>query len=177
MVKARTILAKLWIPALLVLGLALLAACGASATATPAPTATSAPAPTAMVEPTAMAPTATAMAGETPAPTAMVEPTAVPPTSTPRPAPTRVVETTHVPEGVISFGVTETGVFEGHPRFMSSPRVQYSAVTFGESMVAIQPDLSPGPMLAASWDISPDGRYWTWITLPSYKWKKWVSFL
>ena len=160
MVKARTVISKLWIPALLALALALVAACGSSATSTPVPTATSAPAPTAM--PTAMAPQPTAMAGETPEPTAMAQPTAVPPTSTPRPAPTRVTETTHVPEGIISFGVTETGVFEGHPRFMSSPRVQYSAVTFGESMVAIQPDLSPGPMLAASWDISPDGRYWTW---------------
>ncbi len=65
------------------------------------------------------------------------------------------------PQGVMNYSVKETGVFEGHPRFMSSPRVQYSAVSFGESMVAIQPDLSPGPLLAAEWDISDDGQFWT----------------
>ena len=159
MVKARTVFAKLWIPALLTVALALAAACGSSATSTPVPTATTAP--TAMPAVTE-APTAAAMPGETPEPTAMSEPTAVPPTSTPRPAPTRVEEVTHEPEGTITYGAKETGVFEGHPRFMSSPRVQYSAVTFGESMVAIQPDLSPGPMLAAEWEISPNGQLWTW---------------
>ena len=94
--------------------------------------------------------------------TAAVQQPTVAPTSTPRPAPTRVVETTHEPEGVMNYGVKETGIFEGHPRFISSPRVQYSAVTFGESMVAIQPDLSPGPLLAIEWDISEDSRIWTW---------------
>ena len=61
----------------------------------------------------------------------------------------------------MNYGVKETGVFEGHPRFMSSPRVQYSAVSFGESMVVIQPDLSPGPLLASEWDISDNGQIWT----------------
>ena len=66
------------------------------------------------------------------------------------------------PAGSINYGVKETGIFEGHPRFISSPRIQYSAVTFGESMVAIQPDLSPGPMLATEWSISDDFLTWTW---------------
>ena len=61
----------------------------------------------------------------------------------------------------MNYAVKETGVFEGHPRYMSSPRVQYSAVSFGESMVAIQPDLSPGPLLASEWDISDNGQVWT----------------
>ena len=61
----------------------------------------------------------------------------------------------------MNYAVKETGVFEGHPRFMSSPRVQYSAVSFGESMVAIQPDLSPAPLLASEWDISDNGQIWT----------------
>ena len=61
----------------------------------------------------------------------------------------------------MNYAVKETGVFEGHPRFMSSPRVQYSAVSFGESMVAIQDDLSPGPLLASEWDISDNGQIWT----------------
>ena len=61
----------------------------------------------------------------------------------------------------MNYAVKETGIFRGAPRFMSSPRVQYSAVSFGESMVAIQPDLSPGPLLASEWDISDDGQFWT----------------
>ena len=65
------------------------------------------------------------------------------------------------PAGSINYGVKETGIFEGHPRFISSPRVQYSAVTFGESMFAIQKDLSPGPMLATEWSISDDFLTWT----------------
>ena len=106
-----------------------------------------------------MAEEPTAMPGETPA--ATVAPTAVPPTSTPMPAPTRAAPATHESQGVMNYGVKETGVFEGHPRFMSSPRVQYSAVSFGESMVAIQQDLSPGPLLASEWSISDDGQFWT----------------
>ncbi|PKB83060.1 MAG: hypothetical protein BZY88_03055 [SAR202 cluster bacterium Io17-Chloro-G9] len=66
------------------------------------------------------------------------------------------------PSGTLNYGVKETGIFEGHPSLISSPRVQYSAATFGESMVAIQPDLSPGPMLAESWSISEDFLTWTW---------------
>ena len=46
--------------------------------------------------------------------------------------------------------------------YMDSSTIQYAAVTFGESMVAIQPDLSPGPLLAAEWEIDRTGRYWTW---------------
>ena len=160
----RTIFSKLWIPILLALSLALVVACGSAeepeptqppATTAAQPVATSAPEPTAMAEPTAMP-------GETPeaAPTAMAQPT-VAPTSTPRPAPTRAAAATHEPQGVMNYAVKETGVFEGHPRFMSSPRVQYSAVSFGESLVAIQPDLSPGPLLAAEWDISDNGQIWT----------------
>ncbi len=159
MFNPRTIFSRLWIPILLALSLALIAACGSSATeepaATQAPTATTAPAAT-------TAPSATAVPASTTAPsaTAMPQPTAAP-TSTPKPAPTRALESSHVPQGVLNYAVKETGVFEGHPRFMSSPRVQYSAVSFGESMVAIQPDLSPGPLLAAEWDISDNGQIWT----------------
>ena len=162
MFNPRKILSRIWFPFLMLSALALVVACGSSATEAP-PTATSAPqttaAPTAMAEqPTARAGVPTAMAEQ---PTARAEQPTPAPTSTPRPAPTRVVETTHQPEGVMNYAVKETGVFEGHPRFMSSPRVQYSAVSFGESMVAIQPDLSPGPLLAAEWNISDDGQFWT----------------
>ncbi len=88
-------------------------------------------------------------------------------TATPEPTtavamPTPVAEPADADEdSVINYGVKETGVFEGHPRFMSSPRVQYSAVSFGESMVAIQEDLSPAPLLATEWSISENGQIWT----------------
>ena len=162
MFNPRRILTRLWIPILLLSALALVVACGSPATEAPAteapavPQATSAPVATAAPDATE-APAATAAPGTTAQPQA----TAVPPTSTPMPAPTRVVETTHTSEGEMNYAVKETGIFEGHPRFMSSPRVQYSAVSFGESMVAIQPDLSPGPLLASEWDISDNGQIWT----------------
>lgn len=66
------------------------------------------------------------------------------------------------PTGTINYGVVETGIFEGHPRFISSPRYQYVAVTAGEAMVTINPDLSPGPFLATEWSIAPDFVTWTW---------------
>jgi len=66
------------------------------------------------------------------------------------------------PAGTINYGVKETGIFEGHPRFISSPRYQYMAVTAGEAMVTINPDLSPGPFLATSWNISDNFLVWTW---------------
>ena len=162
MFNPRRILTRLWIPILLLSALALVVACGSPATEAPAtevpaaPQATSAPVATAAPDATE-APAATAAPGAT----AQAQATAVPPTSTPMPAPTRVVETTHMSEGEMNYAVKETGIFEGHPRFMSSPRVQYSAVSFGESMVAIQPDLSPGPLLASEWDISDNGQIWT----------------
>lgn len=156
---------KHWLAAALAALLALLLACGEAATAVPtqAPTATPAPTQAGQPAPTqaGQAPAATATPAPTQAGQGQTPPTPAP-TSTPLPAPTRAAPATYEPEGALNYGVRETGVFEGHPRFMSSPRVQYSAVSFGESMVAIQPDLSPGPLLAASWDISPDGVNWTW---------------
>ena len=77
-------------------------------------------------------------------------------------APTEAPEAMNAePSGTINYGVPETGIFEGHPRFISSPRVQYAAVTFGESMFAIKRDLTPGPMLATEWSISEDFLTWT----------------
>ena len=161
MFSLRSVVSKLWLPVLLMMALALVVACGESATEEPtaAPAATSVPATTAAPQAAATeAPEAEQEEEEQAAPTQ--EAAAPQPTSTPRPAPTTAVQT-HEPEGVMNYAVKETGVFEGHPRFMSSPRVQYSAVSFGESMVAIQPDLSPGPLLASEWDISDNGQVWT----------------
>ncbi len=151
---------RLWFPILLLMALALIVACGSSATEEPdTDSGTSAAAPVATPVPQAEAtePPEEEVEEEEAPTTAAAAPQ---PTSTPRPAPTTAVQT-HVPEGVLNYSVKETGVFEGHPRFMSSPRVQYSAVSFGESLVAIQDDLSPGPLLASEWEISPDGQLWS----------------
>ncbi|MQF92142.1 MAG: ABC transporter substrate-binding protein, partial [SAR202 cluster bacterium] len=85
----------------------------------------------------------------TPVPTAAVMAT--------KAAPAKVKAT-----GTINYGVKETGIFEGHPRFISSPRYQYMATTAGESMVTIQPDFSPAPSLAIEWSIADDFVTWTW---------------
>ena len=160
MFNRRSGFSRLWLPILLLMALALVVACGSSATEeAETDSGASGAAPTATPMPVAEATEAPAEEEEEEeAPTQQAA--APQPTSTPRPAPTTAVQT-HVPEGVMNYAVKETGVFEGHPRFMSSPRVQYSAVSFGESMVAIQPDLSPGPLLAAEWDISDNGQIWT----------------
>jgi len=112
--------------AIVLLIVALLFACGSSATDTPASSGKT---------------TATAV------PTAMAQATEVPGMA--------------VPTGVINYGVPETGIFQGHPRELSSPRVQYSAISYGESMWAIQPDLSAGPLLATEWSVSDDFLTWT----------------
>jgi len=145
--------------AIVLLFVVLLFACGSSATAVPAP---AAKAPAAKA-PAAKAPVATSQdkAKEegakkdrgvptvTPVPTAAVMAT--------KAAPAKVKST-----GTINYGVKETGIFEGHPRFISSPRYQYMATTAGESMVTIQPDFSPAPSLAIEWSIADDFVTWTW---------------
>lgn len=120
----------------------LIIACGTAATDTPAttPAATSdGAASTAMAQPTL---------GAGPNPTAMPQPTAMP--SQPM---TRA--------GTLNIGEKETGVFEAHPQLTSSPRIQFTNMTVGEGLVRIDKDLSPKPLLAESWSISPDFLTWT----------------
>ena len=136
--------------AIVLLFVALLFACGSSATATPASSSSSSTPPTAVPLPTSTSqPSAIGGVTPTPIPTAAVQAT--------KAAPAKVKST-----GTINYGVKETGIFEAHPRFISSPRYQYVAVTAGESMVTINPDLSPGPFLAVEWSISDDFLVWTW---------------
>lgn len=66
------------------------------------------------------------------------------------------------PAGTINYGVVETGIFDGHPRLLFSPRIQYVAATLGESLVTMNNDGSASPSLASEWTISADGRAWTW---------------
>nr|MBC8281677.1 hypothetical protein [Chloroflexota bacterium] len=130
---------------------ALLFACGSSATATPVSSGDSNQ-PTARPQPTSVPATTIPSAGGSVAPTAI---------------PTAAVQATKAPPpkvkptGVINYGVPETGIFQGHPRELSSPRVQYAAVSYGESMWAIDKQLKASPLLVTEWSISDDFLTWT----------------
>ncbi|MCI0811930.1 MAG: hypothetical protein J4O10_10310, partial [Chloroflexi bacterium] len=132
--------------AIVLLFVALLFACGSSATATPVSSGSTSP--TAVPPQATSAPSTGGAAAPTAVPTAAVQATKAPPAKV-------------KPTGTINYGVPETGIFDGHPRKISSPRVQYAAVTFGESMFAIKRDLTPGPLLATEWSISDDFLVWT----------------
>jgi len=136
--KSRWRISQHWPKAIVLLFVALLFACGSSATATPQSGGSSSTSPTAK-------PAATS---------AVTAPTAVPQATAEPPAMMK-------PAGTLNIGQKETGIFEAHPRFVSSPRIQFTSSTVGEGLVAIQPDLSPGPSLAKSWSISPDYLTWT----------------
>ena len=62
----------------------------------------------------------------------------------------------------MTYATAQSGDILLHPRHVRPDGIQHVAATLGESMVAIRPDLSPGPLLAKSWDISEDGLTWTW---------------
>ena len=112
-------------------------------------------------------PTRTAASTATPRPTATVAPAATRrPTRTTPPAVIPAPTITPVPSGTVSgtinYGVADLAPFSGHPRLVSNPNIRHAAVTLGESMVALQPDFSAGPMLATEWEISNDFTTWTW---------------
>ena len=112
---------------------ALLFACGSSATATPVPS----------------------TGGDTPAATTAPAPTAVPKA-------TEAPEAETTSAGVINMGQKETGIFEAHPSMSSSPRIQFTSSSVGEGLITTGKDLAAQPMLAASWEISDNFLEWTW---------------
>jgi len=120
--------------AIVLLFVALLFACGSSATATPTSS-------------NNVAPTPTAKAGA--APTAMPEATKAAPVAM-------------EPAGTINMGQKETGIFEAHPAMSSSPRIQFTSTTVGEGLITTATDFSAAPMLAKSWSVSDDFLTWTW---------------
>ena len=138
---------KHWPKAIVLLILALLFACGSSATATPGAASVS---PTAVPSAASVSPTAV--------PTAAAQATAAPAMA--------------VPSGSLNHGVAETGIFQGHPSEVSSPRIQYMSSSIGEGLVAIGEDIQPNPMIATSWDISDDFLTWTWKLQPGIQFHK-----
>ena len=131
--------------------LAVILACGSSATATAIPT---------TAAPTSVPPTA--MPGETAAPTAMpgetAAPTAVPvATVTPTDAPAMVA-----PAGTLTVGQKEMGPYVGNPKLIGNPQIFLnSAIPITETLGMYNfDDGFVGPMLAESWDVSADGQVW-----------------
>ena len=132
----------------LALLLAVILACGSSATATSAPAATTA-APT-TAAPTTAAPTAVPSTG----------PTSVPaPTAAPTKAPAMVAK----PSGRLTVGQKELGPYQGAPKIIGNPQIFLnSAIPITETLGMMAFDSSRlVPMLAESWDVSADGQVWT----------------
>ena len=143
--------------AIVLLFVALLFACGSSATATSVPAAAATTA-----APTAVPATTAPSTGGGPAPTAV--PTAMPEATQ---APAMVA-----PAGTINIGQRETGIFQGHPSQASSPRIQFLSSSIGEGLVTIREDLLPNPMIASSSEISSDSLTWTWNIQPGVQFHK-----
>ena len=155
--------------AIVLLFVALLFACGSSATSAPAPTSAPAAKAPAAKAPAAKAPAATSAPAKAPAKAAA---TAVPGRPTPLPQATRAPVAKVEATGSLNHGVAETGIFQGHPAESSSPRIQFMSSSIGEGLVTIGRDLQPNPMIATSWDISDDYLTWTWKLQPGVQFHK-----
>jgi ABC-type transport system substrate-binding protein len=93
------------------------------------------------------------------------------PTVTPAPTP-EADAVTGSPSGALNMGQKETGPFAGHPRFSSSPRIQFVSASIGEGLFRIEEDLSASPLLAQSWSISEDFTTWTFNLQPGVQFHK-----
>ena len=156
--------------AIVLLFVALLFACGSSATSVPAASSSS-------TSPTAVpaAPKAKAPA-KVPAKAAA---TAVPSKGKSAALPTAMPKATQVPAagraapaGTLNYGTKETGIFQGHPKEASSPRIQFLSTSIGEGLVRVADDLAGAPQLAEAWEISDDFLTWTWHIQPGVEFHK-----
>ena len=143
---------------IMAVSLALLAACGASETATEAPAqATSAPVATAAPQPTA-APAATTppSSGQTaqPAPTATQAPRAEPTATTAAPAMAQ-------PSGTLIAALTEVYPFQSTPSRVQGGLGLFVGVTVSEPLVGMDTNNEFRPKLVDKWSVSDDGLVWT----------------
>ena len=130
--------------------------------------------PTATTPPLAPAPTATPVPIATAAPTATPMPTAEP---EPKPEPTQAerggdaataeteLKGTPVEGGVLKLLGSDPPTLDPH-QTGDSTSARYILEVFG-GLLTIDPDLAVAPDLAESWEISPDGRTYTFRLNPS----------
>ena len=127
--------------------LAAILACGSSATATPMPSSSASKASAAKTD----APTAVTSTKATSAPAATA-------------APTKAPEMVSKPSGTINVGQKELGPYFGSPLLSGNPQIfinNAAPVTETLGMYAFDSN-AVEPMLAESWDISPNGQVWTY---------------
>ena len=127
--------------------LAAILACGSSATTTPMPSSSASKAPAAKTD----APTAVTSTKSTSAPAATA-------------APTKAPEMVSKPSGTINVGQKELGPYFGSPLLSGNPQIfinNAAPVTETLGMYAFDSN-AVEPMLAESWDISPNGQVWTY---------------
>jgi ABC-type transport system substrate-binding protein len=155
--------------AIVLLFVALLFACGSSATAAPeAITGTSPTSPTAMPAATSVPST-----GGGPAPTAVPSSSGGSSAlSTAMPQATQEPAGRAAPAGTLNYGTRETGIFQGHPSEASSPRIQFLSLSIGEGLIRVADDLGGAPQLAEAWEISDDFLTWTWHIQPGVEFHK-----
>ena len=149
----------------LILSLALLVACGSSATATPQ--ATEPPAPAATDAPTSPpAPTAAPASGQPTTaapqqqPTRAAAPTAVP-TAKPAPTPVPTTASTTGPEGTLNTGFKEVNPFAAHPSLSSTIQAQFVGSGIGETPVSQDVNDVFQAELFTEWVVAEDGLTWT----------------
>jgi peptide/nickel transport system substrate-binding protein len=162
---------KLLILPLLVLAVSVgvvLAACGAAEQ--PAPQAPAAPAPAQPPQPAAPAPTQAPMQPQQPAPAAPAA-TAIP-LPTAQPVPTAPIQTqirrpTPLPAGVQpktggTMRIVSVGSVQSFDPLWTTASSTYNvANSILEAIFAQTADYGMGPVLADSWNLSPDGMKWT----------------
>ena len=145
---------------MLALGLALLAACGTSATEeAPEPAATT---PAATATPLPQQPTAPPSGEQQAQPTQPSQPsataTAVPqaqPTATPA-APAGAA-----PEGALNVGYKELGLFGTNPKLTPGQVMLFIGSSVGESLLSTTEDGNFLPKLVREWSVSEDSLVWT----------------
>jgi len=159
---------KHWPKAIVLLFVALLFACGSSATATPEASSGST-SPTAVPKAKATAAPSTSSG---PAPTAVPSKGKSAALPTAMPAATAEPAGRAAPAGTINYGTRETGIFQGHPSEASSPRIQFLSLSIGEGLIRVADDLGGAPQLAEAWEISDDFLTWTWHITPGVEFHK-----
>ena len=146
----------------LIVSLALLVACGSSATATPEPeaaatTAPGAPSPTATSAPQQQRPTATQSA-----PAAQPAATATPlPQAQPTATPSAPASAMAKPSGTLNVGYKELGLFGTNPKLTPGQVMLFIGSSVAESLLSTTEDGNFLPKLVKEWSVSEDSLIWT----------------